>query len=333
MNLSELNATTPMDAALAYARLGWSVFPVAPLDRRTGHCGCRDGADCEQIGKHPLVRWGDKATTDQDEIRNWWRWKPHANIGVATGQRSGLVVIDIDRHHDGLQTRQQLAEQGFTFPPTQAARTRSGGWHFFYNSPGRDRRVPNTEGEIAGVGKAHGIDVRGDGGYIIVSPSVRPNSIGENGRPMLGRYLWVNRDRPITDAPEWVTAPKPTPVHHVSPRPHFPGENRDLEARAEAALQGEITRVHHAGEGERNRALFFAAANLFEICNTGWLNEQQVRSELTAAAGAVGLGEREIRQTLDAQWRRKTGVRRQGWDDHSPGQPLATPSAGFAPRL
>ena len=65
---------------------------------------------------------------------------------------------------------------------------------------------------------------------------------------------------------------------------------------------------------QRNTMLFQAAANLFEIVNTGYLDEGQVRAELTAAGVAVGLGEREIAQTLDAQWRRKEGVRRAGWE-------------------
>ena len=76
--------------------------------------------------------------------------------------------------------------------------------------------------------------------------------------------------------------------------------------------------MQHAGEGHRNAALFHAAANLFEIVNTGYLNEEQVRGELTTAALGAGLGEREIRQTLDAQWRRKSGVRRDGWDPPPP---------------
>ena len=309
--LSGLNSRRPLDAALAYAELGWRVFPVAPLDRGTGRCGCRDGGRCDQVAKHPLVRWADQATTDAGQVREWWgRWKPEANIGVATGERSALVVVDIDRQHAGMQTRSRLAEQGLVFPPTLAARTRSGGWHFFYQAP-PGRRVCNTEGELAGVGKTPGIDVRGDGGYVIVAPSVRPGLQGG-----VGRYEWVAQDLVPAPAPGWVTVPKPAPPRQAA----GPETTRDPSRRAEAALDREVARIADAGEGDRNKVLFQAAANLFEIVNTGFLAEQRVRAELTSAAVAAGLGEREVRHTLDAQWRRKQGVRRAGWAQGPGGQ-------------
>jgi Bifunctional DNA primase/polymerase, N-terminal len=220
------------------------------------------------------------------------------------------------------------------FPPTVAARPRSGGWHFFYTTP-PTRRVLNTEGQLAGVGETPGIDVRGDGGFIIVAPSVRPALAPVNAGPRLGRYQWADRPNRLAEAPEWVTVPKPAPqpAHAgvVSARPRPPSAGRNLSARAEAALDAEIRRVQHAGEGHRNGALFHAAANLFEIVNTGYLNEEHVRRALTAAALGAGLGEREIRQTLDAQWRRKSGVRRDGWDPPPPHPVTITPSK--SPRI
>ena len=149
----------------------------------------------------------------------------------------------------------------------------------------------NTEGELAGVGKTPGIDVRGDGGYIIVAPSIRPapGPVGEG--PQLGRYQWVDRPSRLADAPEWVTVPEPAtePAHAGVPsaRPRLPSAGRNLSARAQAALDGEIRRVQQAGDGHRNAALFHAAANLFEIVNTGYLNEEQVRGELTTASRAA----------------------------------------------
>jgi hypothetical protein len=92
---------------------------------------------------------------------------------------------------------------------------------------------------------------------------------------------------------------------------------RDPSKRVAAALASEVTRVAAARNEQRNTTLFQAAANLFEIVNTGYLDEARVRAELTAAGLSVGLGEREIGQTLDAQWRRKQGVRRAGWEPTS----------------
>ncbi len=85
-------------------------------------------------------------------------------------------------------------------------------------------------------------------------------------------------------------------------------------------------------KGERNVALFQAAANLFEICNTGWLDEAVVRAELTEAALAAGLGAQEVRDTLTAQWRRKQGVVRQGWPSRG-GGPGGAPLRGLSPAV
>lgn len=324
--LAAINDLAPRDAALAYASLGLAVFPVAPVDPETGACGCREGPGCEQVAKHPLVRWADQATTEAARVRSWWSWKPDANIGVPTGVRSGLVVVDIDRHHGGLETRAGLEAAGFVFPPTLAARTRAGGWHFFYQAPA-DRHVANTTAALAGVGVTPGIDVRGDGGYVIVAPSVRPiDPDPATGAPRFGRYAWSPQDHPVAPAPEWVVIPKerprptPSPTPSRSPVGERPG--RDPHKRAAAALAGEVARVTASVGQGRNNALFQAAANCFEIVNTGYLDETRVRAELTSAAMAVGLGETEIRHTLDAQWRRKAGVSRAGWDNPTvtPGQ-------------
>jgi hypothetical protein len=317
-DLVSVNDVSPLAAALRYAELGLPVFPVAPVDRSTGTCGCKDSEACDSVGKHPLVRWADKATTDRAQISSWWgSWKPDANIGVPTGQRSGLVVVDIDRQHDGHATRQTLEAGGRVFPPTLAARTRNGGWHFVYAAPA-GVRVPNTTAALAGVGDTPGIDVRGDGGYIIVAPSVRPvDPDPVSGVVRFGRYVWIAQDHPVAPAPSWVVTPKP----HARPQPApsargvaaGPG-GRDPGKRAAAALAAEVARVSTARREQRNMTLFQAAANLFEIVNTGYLDESRVRAELTAAGVSVGLGEREIAQTLDAQWLRKLGVRRAGWE-------------------
>src|SRR5713226_1159337 len=89
-----------LDAALDYARRGWFVFPVfEPTDG--GRCTC-NRSDCDSPAKHPRTRNGFKAaTTDELQIRQWWgRW-PQANVGIATGVNSDLVVIDIDPRNGG----------------------------------------------------------------------------------------------------------------------------------------------------------------------------------------------------------------------------------------
>src|SRR6516162_5154723 len=79
-----------LDAALSYAeRRGWPVFPVALVKRQDG-----------KLDKKPLVKWGAAATTDAKQIKEWWRRWPNALVGVPTGRRSGLVVLDVDCKFD-----------------------------------------------------------------------------------------------------------------------------------------------------------------------------------------------------------------------------------------
>ena len=115
--LAALNGVEPLCAALAYASIGWHVFPVASVDQRTGRCGCKQGPSCEVPGKHPIVRWTERATRDTRQLTHWWRWQPHANVGVATGQASGLVVVDIDPGHGGDLTRKALEASGHRIAP------------------------------------------------------------------------------------------------------------------------------------------------------------------------------------------------------------------------
>ncbi|MGH2755877.1 MAG: bifunctional DNA primase/polymerase, partial [Actinomycetota bacterium] len=79
-----------VEAALRYAQRGWRVFPLHGLVK--GACTC--GRSCSSPGKHPLVRRGlYEATTDAHAIKEWWRRWRSANIGVATGAGSGIVVV------------------------------------------------------------------------------------------------------------------------------------------------------------------------------------------------------------------------------------------------
>src|SRR3989304_917433 len=87
-------------AALWYARRGWHIFPVcwATPDGRCSAPGPRHGLTCQHAGKTPLIRWKayQQRPPTETEVRSWWgRW-PKANIGMATGLRSGRVILDAD---------------------------------------------------------------------------------------------------------------------------------------------------------------------------------------------------------------------------------------------
>jgi putative DNA primase/helicase len=155
-------------AALAYATLGWRVFPLAPRSKR------------------PIRRPGHRAaTSDPQIIRAWWAANPTCNIGLATG--AGLIVLDIDALTGGLAW---WIRRRALLPPTVTARTGSGGLHLLYQVPA-DQIIRNSVGRIA-----RGVDVRGDGGYVVVPPSIHPS-----GRP----YCWLPGRSPW----EYLCAPLP----------------------------------------------------------------------------------------------------------------------------
>ena len=159
-------------AAVAYAtELGWAVFPVHTATN--GKCSC--GRECASPGKHPRTPSGVKdASKDPTVVAAWWERWPDANVAVATGQASGVVVVDVD----GPEGEEALVELCGN-PPTPTSLTGKGR-HLFFAAP--DHPVMNQ------VALAPKLDVRGDGGYVVVPPSVhhtgrvyrwdRENSLG-----------------------------------------------------------------------------------------------------------------------------------------------------------
>ena len=155
------------DAALIYARNDIPVFPVwNPTE--DGGCACPRGLDCPHPGKHPITRRGFKdASTDPDIVRMWWTRHPRANIGMATGSESGLLVIDVDSGKEGFENLAALIHCYGEWPQTPTVRTGGEGMHFYFRYPD-NAEIRNDVGKKLGPG----IDVRGEGGYVLLPPSV-----------------------------------------------------------------------------------------------------------------------------------------------------------------
>jgi hypothetical protein len=159
-------------AALLYASYGWKVFPCHTI--RGGRCSC--GVDCASPGKHPLVQGGVYAATGSAaQIATWWARWPDANIGVATGMASGFIALDIDEKHGGFESLADLEGQfGKLVNTPSCSKTGGGGKHILFRHPGV--QIQNK------VNIAPGLDVRGDGGYIIAPPSRHASG---------NRYEWI----------------------------------------------------------------------------------------------------------------------------------------------
>lgn len=267
--------------AVRYAEHGWPVVPLhAP---QAGGCTCRVG-ECASPGKHPRTRQGlHDATTDVDRVRGWWARWPEANIGITTGAASGLLVLDIDLP-DGPASLSELQAEHGRLPPTCEQRTGSGGRQLLLVHPGGT--VGNRSALLPGV------DVRGDGGYIVAPPSLHAS--GE-------RYRWTVRTPPAA-VPRWLLAvlerarPACATALQVPSRPLTVGTPE--ERYAAAALGRELAALSSAVEGTRNDALNRAAFNLGQLVGGGLLDRQRVVAQLEGVATAIGLGEREVRRTI-----------------------------------
>jgi hypothetical protein len=162
---SNTSFNSRLQAALAHARHGRAVLPV--YWSTGGRCAC-GRPDCPSPAKHPipeLVPRGVKhATTSRVVIRAWWAHAPLANPALATGEASGVVVLDVDGDHGGFNSLRQLEQQHGLLPRTQRVRTGSGE-HLYFAFP--KIHLKNTAGTLGA-----GLDVRCCGGYAVTVGAV-----------------------------------------------------------------------------------------------------------------------------------------------------------------
>lgn len=163
-----------LDAALAYAQRGWAVFPC-------------------KIDKSPLTIHGYKdASVDSKTIARWWTLHTDASIGIATGAVSNLVVLDVDPDHGGEKSFTMLESEHGNLPHTIECLTGGGGRHIYFNHPGQT--IPNSAGKLG-----TGLDIRGDGGYVIAPPSSHPG-----GRTYEWELLHHPDENDPADLPLWM---------------------------------------------------------------------------------------------------------------------------------
>jgi Bifunctional DNA primase/polymerase, N-terminal len=242
--------------ALAYARRGWPVFPCLPGQ------------------KAPATRHGFRdATTDTDQITEWFTRRPDHNLAIATGA-PGPDVLDVDQHGpagNGYTALSRIRRAGLLDGAAAYVRTPGGGLHaYFTGTAQRSGHLPACH-----------LDFRSAGGYILAPPSQ------VNGRPYRlltatghhGRLDWTAVTRLLDPRRQ---------QHRPDPRP---APDRDL---------GHLARwVAAQPEGNRNAGLFWAANRALETDPATDL------SPLADAARQAGLGDQEIKRTLDSA--RRTG--------------------------
>lgn len=183
VTFSQAAPATPGAAAYACSRLGFRVFPL-----RT------------DTGTPVFAAWPDRATTDADQIKEWWSGNyAQCGVGIATGPESGVWVLDIDVKHgyNGFASLRELCARHSCgtapFERTMCVRTASGGAHVYFRwdeASGAEGGVRNDSSGKLG----EGLDVRGIRGYVRA--------------PEVGAYRIVERDgvkiTTLTSAPEWL---------------------------------------------------------------------------------------------------------------------------------
>lgn len=179
-----------------YIQRGFSIIPLHTAIQRGEKFSCSCGnLGCTAPAKHPignLVPQGLKNTSSNiDDAKKWFRGLGQKNIGIVTGSASGLVVIDIDIRHNGDKSLADLEKKYEQLPKTLRWKTGGGGEHILFEYPGEI--IKNSAGMLG-----EGIDVRGDGGYIVAPPS----------RHITGNYYelhdGITLDTELAEIPAWL---------------------------------------------------------------------------------------------------------------------------------
>ena len=231
-----------LDAALEYAQNGFAVLPVRQSD------------------KTPYNLHGvSEASKDPEQIRRWWDMFPTANVAIAMGRVSGnIVTVDVDikpdeGKHGDVELRKWEAQHG-DFPNTVVQVTGSGGLHYIFHLDGVEQ-YKNTMNALPAI------DIRGDGAYVVVSPSVY-----EDGR----KYRWYNDisilDDEIAEANQSVV--DLLALNRRDTRQHTHAQKRDVIDVAKGSRNQTI--FNYASSQVGQGVPFEITLNSAMMLNNGW---------------------------------------------------------------
>lgn len=269
MSGEHASPSTNGNLALHYAARGFYVFP------------CRSCGD-EKFDKRPIMvrHWRDESTRDPETIGRWWRQHPDALVALDCC-KVGIVVIDADRHGDapdGVVKLMSLVGDDLGALGCPIVATPGNGLHLYFGQAVEGPPFGNGEGELAG----HGINVRGDGGYIIAPGCVRYD--GAVYRPVEGApdlaEAW--NDGAIPPVPnvlsQLIRAPKMRvkDEHEQSTQQpnRMPPDNR-IRSYALTALEDNAAALAACSKGERNILLNNVALRAGRMVAPGWLTKEE----------------------------------------------------------
>jgi hypothetical protein len=207
-----------VDWALMYAAHGFVVMPLRRLGNEPHGVLGKFG----ELGGFKTV-----GSTNEDQIRAWWAQDPAANIGIVTGSRSGVLVLDVDmKRVDGWsELRRWMLETGTALPFQTTSRTPSGGGHIWFRLPDREVRTKK-------IGWLPGVDACLDGCEVAVPPSIKDVSV---------------RD-PKVQAPSFILRREYEWVRTGEMPPAPPGLLEDIAARPATIVTKEGERRTYSGD-------------------------------------------------------------------------------------
>jgi Bifunctional DNA primase/polymerase, N-terminal len=254
--MTATSVTRALNNALTLAPMGLACFPCT-------------------YSKRPACKHGfHDATTDPAVLRELWAKHPGDLVGVATGEASGVDVLDIDpKHQEAVEWCKAHHER---LPKTRVHTTRSGGVHVLFC---------HAHGLRCSASKiACGVDVRANGGYIIWWPATG---------------LRVLRAAPLAGWPQWLLDQLMFLVQpHPAPRIVVPDT---------CALSQLVRLVASAHEGERNSLTFWAACRAGEMVASGLLDTESATAVIAEAGICAGLTRVEAERTARSGVRKTSG--------------------------
>lgn len=217
-----------LTSALKLASYGFKVFPLAPNSK---------------VPMKGFTDFAGKATTDKEQINEWWDNDRNLNIGIST---DNLLVVDVDTKDskkDGIETLAKLNREGRVLPPTAQQLTTTNGLHLIYKTPYPIRNSASKLGP--------GLDVRGRGGYIVGAGST------------IGSKEYTIDFRPIPVAPDWLLD-SCAEANVGKPRAHVKIEGVDPEKAKTRGLKY-LNGIETVLGGSRNAEAFKVAAKLKDL--------------------------------------------------------------------
>ncbi|WP_252346708.1 bifunctional DNA primase/polymerase [Acetobacter sp. P1H12_c] len=270
-----------MSAVLDLRQSAMPASPVALYAQKLARHGLKV-FPCNE-DKTPACKWGELATKCPESIPMLWRTYPGVLIGVVTGAVSGFDALDIDLYKPEADDWYQ--EHCTRLTGTRTHRTRSGGLHLLFR---HRENMRNSASRIAS-----GVDVRGDGGYIIWWPAAG--------------YEVVDKSA-ATQWPAWLVEMAQPSLPPKADLKQIEDGMRNADRYVQGAVRAAVQAVASAPAGGRNDRLNAETFSLARFISEGYLTATEIAYAMSAAALQAGLSEAEIQKTIASALRARAGV-------------------------